>query len=139
MPIVATPERVRDLPDPSAIACQRRPESRPIDGLSLSQDGSSVFVVQITRGLVADALRHAGLRTGDRIYKVDGCDVRSGRDVADQLQAVAPGFGAVIRVYRGEWLSLTFKKPEQPRVSEVGTARPRVRPSLKSTVARRPS
>ena len=138
LPIVATPARVLDLPDPSTIVCLRRPNAPPIDGLHIYQDGYSVIVARITPGLLADALREAGLKVGDRIYKIDGCSVGNTRDVANHLQAVAPGFGALIKVYRSTWLNLTFKAPEPPkRKFNTATATPRSRPTSIPLVARK--
>jgi S1-C subfamily serine protease len=93
--------------------------------------GNGVYVTRLVtvRGLPSPAQR-AGIRVGDRLVRLDACEVPSTHELARQLRSAPPGWVARVVVERGgrevEAFVATIKLPDRsappgpPQLSTAG-------------------
>lgn len=93
--------------------------------------GNGAYVTRLVtvRGLPSPA-EHAGIRVGDRLVRLDACEVPSTHDLARQLRSAPPGWVARLVVERGgrevETFVSTIKLPDRtappgpPQLSTAG-------------------
>ena len=144
-----SPETRRPLvrPDPAAPAVRGKsfPECDPRSGdadrvrvgmgliagdCSDASGGNAVYVTRFAtvQGAPSPAQR-AGLQVGDRVVRIDACEVRSTHDLVMQLRSALPGWVARIYVERnGRGLDIFVPtvtlggKAEKPPAAQLSTA-----------------
>jgi hypothetical protein len=131
------PDATAPRPDPAAPAVRGKsfPECDPraqdadrvqvgmglVTGDCADDSGrNAVYVTRFTsvRSMASPAQR-AGLQVGDRVVRIDACEVRSTHDVAMQLRSALPGWVARVYVERGgRTLDIFVPAVDLPRRSE---------------------
>jgi hypothetical protein len=115
----AQPRSPAARPDPAAPAVRGKsfpecdPRARDADRVRVGMGmlmgdcaddggGNAVYVTRLVtvQGSPSPAQR-AGIQQGDRLIRIDACEVRSTHDVAMQLQSSLPGWVARVYVARG--------------------------------------